>query len=125
MDIASFALLVSAATFILNIVVHIGTGTWRISAALQETTEKLAQRIDSDNRIFGETLLALRQKINDVELKTSETYVRRDSWHQAVNQLHSQLSAIEKANDERAIRLEHKIDRLVEKLAQVTVRENE
>jgi hypothetical protein len=120
-----------AAGFLINIIVLSIGGVWALSkakdairedaekrqAALREEGDKRHMAImslfESDRRTFAETLLALRQKINDVELGTAKEfkeYVRRESWHQAMNQLQVRLDKADQASDERALRLEAKMD---------------
>lgn len=87
----------------------------------------LRTEIDAHGRDVGETILAVRQKIADVdqaatkkitevELYLRDTFVRRDSWHQAMNQMQERWAAGEKAAEERSFRLETKVDRIIERL---------
>lgn len=93
------------------------------------TTEihALRNEIDVHSREVGETITALRThvsaidrdttaKITQVELYVRDTFVRRDSWHTAMNQLQERWAAGEKAAEERALRLEAKVDKLVDRL---------
>lgn len=74
--------------------------------------DEIKDEMATERRIVGEGMLGLRQKINDVELDMAKNYVRRESWHQAMNQLQTQLSAADKAAEERILRVENKLDTL-------------
>lgn len=77
---------------------------------------ELRNAIDSHEHNVGETILGIRQKINEVELYVRDTFVRRDSWHTAMGQMQERWAAGEKAAEERALRLETKVDRIIEGL---------
>jgi hypothetical protein len=89
-----------------------------IAATATMTTEihELREAIDSHERNVGETITGIRSKINEVELYVRDTYVRRDSWHQAMNQMQERWAAGEKAAEDRSFRLEGKVDRIIERL---------
>lgn len=78
--------------------------------------DEIKNLIDSERREVGEGLAALRQKINDVELEAARVYVRRDSWHQAMNQLQDNIGKTDAADQQWRLRIEEKIDRLSERL---------
>lgn len=80
--------------------------------------DKLEDDIVSERRDFGEGLAALRQKINDVELEASKVYVRRESWHLAMNQLQESWGKDDLADQQWKLRIEEKIDRLNERMAE-------
>lgn len=81
-----------------------------------EHRDELKEELAIERRLIGESLSGLRQKINDVELDGAKTYVRRESWHQAMNQLQAQLVAADKAAEERLLRLENKLDNIADRL---------
>jgi hypothetical protein len=100
-----------------------------ISATATMTTEihDLRDEIDAHGRQVGETISSIRQriadvdsgatkKITEVELYVRDTFVRRDSWHNAMNQIQERWAAGEKIAEERSLRLEAKVDRIVERL---------
>lgn len=100
-----------------------------VSATAVTTTEihELKNDLDAHGRDVGETISAIRQKIADVdqatakkitevELYVRDTFVRRDSWHQAMNQIQERWAVGEKAAEERSLRLETKVDRIFERL---------
>lgn len=84
--------------------------------------DELKVEIAAERREVGEGLHALRERINNVDLDLAKNYVRRESWHQAMNQLQTQLQAADKAAEERMMRLEGKLDRLAERMAEASAR---
>jgi hypothetical protein len=99
----------------------------KATAATATEIHSLQSEIASHSREVGETITALRThvstidrdttaKITQVELYIRDTFVRRDSWHTAMNQLQERWAAGEKAAEERSLRLEGKVDKLVERL---------
>lgn len=103
--------------------------TWKLAGVKEALSKDIINHRDevkdelaSDRRMIGESLSALRQKINDVELEGAKNYVRRESWHQAMNQLQTQLQAADKAAEERVLRIEAKLDRLAERISEPPAR---
>lgn len=93
-------------------------------AATATTTNEihdLRSEIDTHGRNVGETISSIRQKITEVELYVRDTFVRRDSWHQSMNQLQERWGAGEQMAAERSARLEQKVDRIIERLMDVKV----
>jgi hypothetical protein len=97
------------------------------TATMTAGIHELRSEIDSHSREVGETITSLRThlgnvdrdttaKITEVELYVRDTFVRRDSWHTAMNQLQERWAAGEKAAEERSLRLEVKLDKIVERL---------
>lgn len=78
--------------------------------------DEIKGEIASERRDVYETLSALRQKVNDVELEGAKVYVRRDSWHQAMNQLQTSIGSSDAADQQWKLRIEEKIDRLAERV---------
>jgi hypothetical protein len=129
-----FTIALGVLGFVLQGVLLAVAGTWkltRIEKAILETVITHRKEIDSDidarDRNVGESLQGIRQKIADVdqsavkkitevELYVRDTFVRRDSWHQAMNQMHERWAAGEKTAEERDLRIEAKVDRIIERL---------
>lgn len=84
-----------------------------------EHRDEIKEEIARERREVGEGLSALRQKINDVELEAAKVYVRRESWHQAMNQLQEKLSKGDEAAEQRMLRMEEKLDRINERLVEM------
>jgi len=78
--------------------------------------DELKEEIARERRDVGEGLSALREKINLVELEAAKNYVRRESWHQAMNQLQETFGQSDRAAEQRMLRIEEKIDRLTERV---------
>lgn len=106
----------------------LGTAVWLgrnavtkddLTKATAATTSEIREfrgEIDALGRSVGETILGIRQKITEVELYVRDTFVRRDSWHSAMNQMQERWAVGEKAAEERSVRLETKVDRIIERL---------
>lgn len=100
----------------------IGTATalvWKLTRVEQSLREAIARSRDeieanhaAETRIYNETLLALRQKINDVELDAARSYMRRDGYHQMQQQFSDEIKSIRAAIDARFVRMEEKIDKI-------------
>lgn len=78
--------------------------------------DELKEEIARERREVGEGLSALREKINMVELEAAKVYVRRESWHQAMNQLQENIGKSDQAAEQRMLRIEEKIDRLADRI---------
>lgn len=101
-----------------------------LAVATSTTTREIQNlkiEIDSHGREIGETITSLRthvdivdrthaKKITEVELYMRDNFVRRDSWHKAMDQMQAQWAVGEKAAEERALRIEAKVDRIIERL---------
>ncbi len=101
--------IMAVAGFLLQFFAIIGTGIWKLSQvesrlreAIDASGREIDERIDAQARQFGETALALRQKITDVELYVRDNYVRRESFYSNIQEL--------------AKRIETRIDRLETKI---------
>lgn len=74
--------------------------------------------IDAERREVGEGFHALREKVNSVELDVAKHYVRRESWHQAMNQLQENIGKTDAADQQWRLRIEEKIDRLADRMTE-------
>jgi hypothetical protein len=100
----------------------IGTATalvWKLTRVEQSLREAIARSRDEieanhavEARIYNETLMALRQKISDVELDAARSYMRRDGYHQMQQQFSDDMKALREAIDSRFVRMEEKIDKI-------------
>lgn len=100
--IAIIAVVFAAATFVLNIVVTIKNGQWRLPDRLnqlearitlavsehREHTDSLLDKMrrelnaamDSSSREFGESIHAIKDKVHQFELWARDNFVRRESF---------------------------------------------
>lgn len=99
--------------------------SWRLGTLASELQARLSEHrkgIDDDlsalrteigkdfvaqQRALGETIAALREKINNVELEAYKVFVRRESFHELIKQTQDATNA-------RFDKIEAKIDRLIE-----------
>lgn len=100
------------------------TGTWQLANMREQLTKAILEhRLELDDDIarhrvtfdgelalfrkeFGDTFSALRQKINDVELDSYKTFVRRESFYEVINGFRS-------AVDARMDKIEAKLDKVI------------
>lgn len=99
-----------------------GVGTavalvWKLTRVEQALREAIAASRDeleakwaAEQRIYNETLLAIRQKINDVELDAAKTYMRREGFYSVQTQFREDLKSLAEKFEDRFNRMEEKID---------------
>ena len=80
--------------------------------ALEDETEFGLVRRDIYNSVhdFGETMSAVRQKLSDVELYAANTYVRRDGFYKAIEQVTESITDLRNEIRADLQRMEQKID---------------
>src|SRR4051812_4071860 len=86
---------------IVNLVSTAIIGTWKLSRvelALREAIAKAERetdtRIEHRVREFGETILAIRQKITEVELFCRDTFMRRDSFYKVQETIEANMQSL-------------------------------
>lgn len=105
------------AAFVVNLLVLVVGGTWRLSrmeVALREEISKsraeVEERHDRISREFGETIAAIREKIREVELFCRDTFVRRDGFYKVRDELALDIKTLGEKIEARLERMESKID---------------
>lgn len=96
----------------------------RMSSQVTKNRDDIHNELDRMRREVGEAVAAMRQKINDVELWTRDTFIRRDSFFELMRRgeklMDSQFATItaqfEKV-DVRFGKVDEKLDRIVERRA--------
>jgi hypothetical protein len=101
----------------LNIGIALVGATWGIAKietavrkAIDEHREKYDEDLNKLERNVGETGLAIRQKIHELETWARDTFVRRDSFLAMVTEVRSSMSALGDRLEKRLERMETKID---------------
>lgn len=101
----------------LNVIVAIVGLTWglgKIRDTVRDEIDVHRNRIDAeiDNvRLeFGESVRAVRQKINDVELWTRDNLVKKDSFGTVTDRISREVRDLGERLDKRLERMESKID---------------
>lgn len=84
---------------------------------LHAVRDDIKVELAAERREVGEALKAIRQKVTDVEIDLAKNYVRRDSWHQAMGQLQESIGKSDAAAEQRMLRIEEKLDRVIERIA--------
>jgi len=94
----------------------------RATATTTNEIHVLRNEIDSHGRQVGETIASIREKIKEVELYVRDTFVRRDSYHQSMNQLQESIGTADQTDQQWKLRIEEKLDRLVERISEIPAR---
>jgi len=94
---------------------QLGKAEGRIMTEIGRHRLEINAAIENERRDISETVAAVRQKINDVELEAFKTFVRRDSFHEFLRQISVRNDAFERDVKERLDRQEKKLDRLIER----------
>ncbi len=118
-----------AVGFLVQAILLAIAGTWKLSGVVIDLRKEISMAsdnvragIDAERRDIGESLSAIRQKIQDVELDGAKTYSRRDSFHQAMGQLQETFGKSDAAAEQRMLRIEEKIDTLTRDVARVAAK---
>lgn len=124
------AIWLGLAAFVVNIVVLAIGGTWALARqgrgieqaiyrSRQETDGEIDKlrydlRTEHDDflRRFGDSLSAIRQKVNDVELWARDEFVRRDDFYRILDGINKSITALGDKIDARVDKLVNKIDQL-------------
>lgn len=106
------------AGFVLNVGVLLVTLSYKLSQVETRIVERLSahrseidEQRDADQKAIGETFLALRQKIQEVEIWSRDTFARRDSVNSGISRIETQISALDRKMSGGLSRLDDKIDR--------------
>lgn len=135
MEPSTIAAIVAVAALLLNIFLSVRGGAWgladRLSAmeqrimgavvehksSLDETVEQMRQecdeKVDQSERRFGETITAMQNKIHEFEKWTRDTFVRRESFGEALTRFETGVTERDQRFDKRFDRLEAKFDELI------------
>ena len=104
-------------SLILMLIGFSGGLVWKLSRVEKGLGDKIIQsrdeiekKQDQETHFFGETIGAIRQKINDVELFSANNYVRRDGFYKVQEELRADVRALGDKIEQRFVRLETKID---------------
>lgn len=117
---------VALATLVLSFVVSAISGTWILGKSRAKLTEKidevrleLERKIDQETDIavhdFGETVSAIRAKINEMELWNRDTFVTKATFNLVAAQNRDFWQRFEDKLDRRLDRIELKLDKNEEK----------
>lgn len=84
-----------------------------IEERLIEIEREIRTTSDATQRNFGETVHAMQQKIHEIETWSRDEFVRKQSFEQGIDRVEKTLAV----RDER---LEHRLERIEQKLDEVT-----
>ena len=71
--------------------------------------QRLREELDDTGRSLGETVMAIRQHVNDVELAAAQNYIRREGFYQTMQQMQESITIMRKEIREDIKSLETKI----------------
>lgn len=81
-----------------------------LSDKITDSRDEIERRQEQHSREVGETIAALRQKVNDVELHAANNYVRRDGFYKVQEALTQDIKELGRSLEGRLQRMEAKID---------------
>src|ERR1041385_233038 len=87
--IASFVF--TAAGMLVGVTLRLSGVVSELKDAIKTSKDEVEARQDVITKQFGETVAALRQKVNDVELDTAKTYMRRESFYQVKAEMSAEI----------------------------------
>lgn len=122
MDPAMLAIGLTALGFVLNVIVLMGGGLWkltRVENAIKDDIAKHQKYTDDElaklRREFGETVAAIRQKLHEVELWSRDHFVLRPAFDVALKQVTNAIEQMDEKIEARLMRMESKIERTVQR----------
>jgi hypothetical protein len=92
--------------FVTNLIVLAIGGTWALGRQSNKLEMALRDEHEIFRREFGESLSALRQKINDVELWSRDEFIRREDFYRIVDGINGNITGLGDKIDARNDRLE-------------------
>jgi hypothetical protein len=98
---------IAAAVLALNLIVYLIASTRQIArerreieAQIEQARKEVNERREMDLRVLGETMQAIRQKMNEMELWNRDNFARRDSVHQLAGRLETRIEALDEKMSE-------------------------
>jgi hypothetical protein len=112
--IALAALIFSILQLIAILLIRATVAETRTELARETATVRkdIEDRLERFDRQIGETFLALRQKLTDVEIWSRDNFARRDSYQTLRNELSDQIRTATKQLTDRLERMEGKLDKI-------------
>lgn len=86
----------------------------KLDRKIEAEKDSLNSQIVAVNAKFSLQIEAIVARVNALEIKSLEIYVRRDSFKEATSYLYNQLTATSNDLKEHIMRLEGKIDKMKE-----------
>lgn len=122
--VAIVAVMFTAATLLLHVVVAVRSGQWsmpdrlaamekRLNDAITQTRKDVETDLNQVQANFGETVTAMQQKIHEFETWTRDTFVRRDSFALVTKENREATNALSDRLSGDIGRLEIKIDQII------------
>jgi septal ring factor EnvC (AmiA/AmiB activator) len=83
-----------------------------VDQSIADVENELRDRQERSERLIGETVAAVRQKIHEVEVFIRDTYVRRDSFLKTSEEVRESLKDFGDRIEKRIDIMDKKLDRL-------------
>lgn len=134
MDASTVAAIVAVAALLINVGLSVKGGAWRLADrlssmeqrimgavsehknSLDDTVDQMRQecdeKVNKSEQRFGETVRAMQTKIHEFETWTRDTFVRRDSFGEALHRFEAGIAERDQRFDKRFDRLEAKLDEM-------------
>lgn len=127
----TLTVMLGIAGFLINLIVLAVGGTYKLSqvegsirGALYTHREEMDEEISNlkinfaatiaaERRDTGESLLAIRTKVNEVELYVRDTFVERSTFTQIIQTITSDIRALGDRIESRMLRMEGKMDQVI------------
>lgn len=122
MDSSSIAILISAAGLAVIILDRVWGGSWKLASrlaaleksvdeAISKTEDKILEKHHTDVKLIGDSMFALREKVNEVEKTMARDYVDKEFFLEMWKQNASAIETSFKLVHARFDRIEQIIDR--------------
>lgn len=122
MESSSIAILISAAGLAVIILDRVWGGSWKLASrlaaleksvdeAISKTEDKILEKHHTDVKLIGDSMFALREKVNEVEKTMARDYVDKEFFLEMWKQNASAIETSFKLVHARFDRIEQIIDR--------------
>jgi hypothetical protein len=112
---------IAALTLVLSFCMALVTGVWvlgrnntklviMVTKTVAEQRKEVDIRLEEIQKRFGENILAIRQKMNDMEIWGRDNFVAKQTFQLVIGEIKTLFTRIEDKLDRRMDRLEGKID---------------
>lgn len=113
--------IILGATFALNLIASVATATWTIWRGNQQLSERISdlrtemhqaidREMDAATRQFGDTVIAIRQKVTDTELWNRDNFVSKQTFNMIIAENRDSIRRLEDKIDTRFDKIEAKLE---------------
>ncbi len=105
------------AGILLTLLAMAAGGVWKLTRVEQalrkditDSKDEIEAKHDQHSREFGETISALRQHVNIIQLEVADKYMRRDGFHIVKQEIEESMDKMGERLEKRLERMETKLD---------------